>query len=312
MISAIPLLTKVTTAPPTISSFIRRRKPISALALGPYGALLTPGQEYEGKYPSPFGESSPSVPAYSSIAFDAVPLPLDRVGTTKDPFEDHLAAFHLGRLEDFAHSFDALGMIAFETVPRLREARAIRRAVGVFHASRPEESRKPFYISYVFRAGETEGSVRYPDVAGEGNEFDRVVERIIEATFGELDSTSARPGGIGINCTSPSHLPLIINELAHALKIFSSTIAKQGFEKPYLVIYPDGGELYDTTTRTWINTLGLTPASWAVEVTKSVSIALESRAFGGVVVGGCCGAGMDSIRELRRECARVGFIKESQ
>lgn len=310
MISAIPLLTNITAAPSTTTAFTRRRQPIAALALGPYGALLTPGQEYEGKYLSPFGESSPSVPAYSSIAFDAIPLPLARVGTTKDPFEDHLAAFHLGRLDDFAHSssFDELGMIAFETVPRLRETRAIRRAMGVFDASRREESRKPFYISYVFRAGEAEGSVRYPDVAEKGTDFARVVEHLIEATFGEMETTSATPGGIGINCTSPIHLPLIIDELSRALKAFLSVTNTT--EKPYLILYPDGGELYDTTSRTWINTLGLTPESWAVEVTKSVRLALGKETFGGVIVGGCCGAGMESIRELRRECIRAGFVKE--
>ena len=308
MISAIPLLTDITTASPASSTFPQRRKPLAALALGPYGALLSPGQEYEGRYPLPFGESSPSRPAYSSAAFKAVPLPLDRVGTTVDPYEDHLAAFHLGRLDDFAQSpsFDQLGMIAFETVPMLREARAIRRAMGVFDEARGMQERKPFYISYVFRGKDVDGAVRYPDSRESGYDFGVVVEHIVEATFGKLESTSAQPGGIGINCTSPYHLPIIITELSHAL---SSRKTNPSCEKPYLILYPDGGEVYDTITRTWNDTTGSTPKSWAEGVTSSVRLAVRSGSFAGVIVGGCCCAGMDSIRELRMACARAGFVQ---
>lgn len=127
MISAIPIVTKTYSCP--------HPSPIhSCLSLGPFGAQCSPGQEYGGLYPPPFGISSPSKLAYSPLAGLAAPLDLFSVIQSTNPEEDHLTAFHLERLLQFSKSeaFEKLSIIGFETVPVLEEVRAIRRAMGLF------------------------------------------------------------------------------------------------------------------------------------------------------------------------------------
>jgi homocysteine S-methyltransferase len=97
---------------------------------------------------------------------------------------------------------------------------------------------------------------------------------------------------IGINCTSPAHLPALVRDM---------------------VLYPDGGAVYDTTTKTWTNrTSGA--QDWATDVAAIASEAAGARtsrgngeayAWAGVIVGGCCKAGFEEIRLLKQELDRV-------
>ncbi|GAA5835743.1 hypothetical protein JCM11251_007415 [Rhodosporidiobolus azoricus] len=308
------------------SSAANKQSPVSALSLGPYGSSLQPGQEYGGLYPSPFGPAdasytTPSKAACLSSALEAAPLPLDLVRLPGQAHhEAHLAAWHLRRLLDFSTSpaFDSpyLPLIAFETVPVLAEARAIRRAMAAFnaHPSRQGKQPKAWYISFVFprvNSDSKEERVRFPDPAPEVASLPSLAaqaDAIVAASFGDLDSSAgeayALPGGIGFNCTSPLHAKSVVEALSSALA--SASLSKQG-QKPWLLLYPDGGATYDVHTRSWHTPEGLTDEKWAVLVADAAQLGREKRVWGGVAVGGCCKAGPTAIAALGREVRGRGW-----
>ncbi|CAG8655512.1 11871_t:CDS:2 [Acaulospora morrowiae] len=72
----------------------QRIKPLIALSIGPYGAILTDGSEYTGDY-------GPGVTSSTILEF------------------------HRSRLETFLPKFSEIDLIAFETIPSLQEAETI-------------------------------------------------------------------------------------------------------------------------------------------------------------------------------------------
>lgn len=213
---------------------------LACLSLGPYGAQLQPGQEYAGAYPPPFGLGpSPSRPGFSDAAAQACPLPLDDVkqsnladDQTRTAEEDALAAFHLQRLRHFASArsgWDQLGMIAIETIPVVREARAARRAVTVLTR---DHSPKPFILSFVFPLDKELQTPLCPDPESKQSGIQSLAdqaERIVAACF---DGPDARPAGLGINCTNPSELEPIIKALSDAV----GRRNLRGDQKPWIVL----------------------------------------------------------------------------
>lgn len=188
-----------------------------ALSLGPYGGCMIPGQEYSGAY---------------DAEHDA---------------EDALYRWHLGRLRMFQEAdggdlVSRLRFVAFETLPRLDEVRAVRRALFESGIT------VPFWVSCVFP--------REDEALPDGSSVEQVVEAAVTPIPG-----SANPWGIGVNCT----------------KIHKLTGLVEGFEKyvaqavaagristvPSLVLYPDGtnGEVYNTTTQVWEKSDGYTRVS---------------------------------------------------
>lgn len=224
----------------SLSSTSRSLRPLSALSLGPFGAQCSPGQEYAGLYPKPFGQhSTPSSISYSPIAGSILPLSeaLERVGTTKDHEEDHLAAWHLTRLENFAKSssFSDISLLAFETTPVIHEARAIRRAMSIFNSSLPSTSRKPFYISFVFIL--VEGKPIFPDLLHQSRGLAAQAQLIVEATFGSFEGEKVEletPNGIGINCTNPVQINTVVHHLGAAMAAVTSKAPAT--ERPWLVV----------------------------------------------------------------------------
>lgn len=214
-------------------SLIVESKPLaSALSLGPFGAQVQPGQEYGGVYPPPFGPSSSSKFPCNDAATLACPLPLKRVERTSDTFEDHLTAWHLGRLEDFATSpyFKAIDILAFETIPLLRETKAIRRAVALFNKER--SSVKPFYISHVYPL-DKDGNARFPDPfqpTTASNES--LVDLVVQASLALIASseTFETPSAVGFNCTNPLRALALVRQLAKSIS--SHSFACQ----PWLVV----------------------------------------------------------------------------
>ncbi|GAA6027963.1 hypothetical protein JCM8097_001803 [Rhodosporidiobolus ruineniae] len=324
MLSALPLATSCCHDAASSASSSAGSKPVTALSLGPYGSSLQPGQEYGGHYPSPFSPSGAdaaypqplSQPAAASSALQAVPLPLDAVRLPNQPEDEtHLAAWHLQRLTDFAASeaFGAVPLLAFETIPVLAEARAIRRAVAALASS--SAPAKPFWLSFVFPATSSGDGVAFPDPSPSffslaSAPLSAQCAAIVEAAFTPFEG-HATPAAIGLNCTSPIHAAEVVQALTEARVAFASTASEQkdGGEdtKPWLVLYPDGGAQYDVVTRTWSNPLGLTDNKWAVLVADAAGVARASGAWGGVVVGGCCKAGPGAIRALREEVERRGW-----
>lgn len=177
-----------------------------ALSLGPYGACMIPGQEYSGKYDAEHDD------------------------------EESLYRWHLDRLRLFAEAegdlLSRVQYVAFETLPRLDEVRAVRRAI------RDSGITAPFWISCVFP--------REDDLLPDGSEIERVVDAAVAPMDGGLV-----PWGIGMNCTKIHKLPSLIGKFGAAVD--KTVDAGQAAAAPALVLYPDGtnGEVYNTTTQTW-------------------------------------------------------------
>ncbi|GAA6010453.1 hypothetical protein JCM11491_006945 [Sporobolomyces phaffii] len=317
MNSALPLLTSL---PPNES----QQRPLAALSLGPFGASLQPGQEYAGLYPPPFGPTpsiSPSRISSGQAALDAVPLPLEPfvASTATATPEDHLAAWHLLRLRHFSASpeFAKLAVLCFETVPNLSEARAIRRAVTAFR--RAGGAAVPFFLSYVFPLVDTDTAserVRLPDVEYQHcHSLGEQAPAVIEATFGRLATTrdgqkeATVADGIGFNCTSPLHSRDVTRVLTDAYSTFVATRPASPATRPFFVLYPDGGAVYDVKTRTWSHPLGLTDEKWADLVVDAMDVARSggAKVWGGVIGGGCCKAGVGAIAALRRAVEARGW-----
>ncbi|GAA6058660.1 hypothetical protein JCM10212_004071 [Sporobolomyces blumeae] len=329
MTSAIPLLTSITSSSSTCRA---------ALSLGPFGASLQPGQEYAGLYPPPFGPApSPSSIASGQAAFESVPLPLDdfssrSCATARDP-EDYLAAWHLLRLRHFASNlveFAKLKVLAFETVPNVYEARAIRRAMAAFRrelgaketdeAAAAAAAQVPFYISFVFplvNAGsDQDEGVRFPDDSIKDLALDAQSKLIIDATFGPLDESGRAvdlADGIGFNCTSPKYAHVVVDSLSRAYSNHVAAHSPPSGSRPFFVLYPDGGSVYSVETRTWSHPLGLTDSKWAeivsgsIERLRAVVDGAGAPVWKGVLAGGCCKAGPGAIKELSRVVRERGW-----
>jgi homocysteine S-methyltransferase len=223
-----------------------------ALSLGPYGACMIPGQEYSGKY---------------DAAHDS---------------EEALYRWHRERLQLFLDADDKLlervQYIAFETLPRLDEVRAVRRAM---HALRLAT---PFWIACVF-PGEV-GDDALPD----GSDVEKVVTAAVADTH-----DGARPWGIGINCTKIAKLPGLVERLGEFVRKTASVPTA-------LVLYPDGtnGEVYNTTTQEWEKREGQGSGQgpWEVQLAAVVREACDKGAFQSFLVGGCCKATHEDVRRL--------------
>lgn len=156
-----------------------RAHPFIAASVGPYGAFLADGSEYRGDY---------------------------------DLSENKLVDFHRERMSVLVAA--GADMLACETIPCLKEARALARLLTEFpntSAWFTFTARDEIHISH----GET----------------------IMEcAAF--LDSYP-QVAGIGINCTPPRY----INGLIRA--------ARTATTKP-IVAYPNSGEIYDAANHRWL------------------------------------------------------------
>ncbi|KAI1412514.1 Homocysteine S-methyltransferase [Hypoxylon sp. FL1857] len=234
-----------------------------ALSLGSYGACMVPSQEYSGNYDA----------EHSSI---------------EQLFAWHCDRFHLFDQIDNLRS--RISFIAFETVPRLDEIKAIRKLFARAPSNTPSvlNGDTAFWISCVFPSE----SHTLPD----GSVIDQVVDALLSTDYSDVV-----PWGIGINCTKIAKLPGLVN----AFEVAVSRLAGAGRleTRPSLVLYPDGtnGEVYDTTTKTW-----RAPASqqapmspWEHQLADVVALARDQRCWKSIVVGGCCKATPDDIAKLR-------------
>jgi homocysteine S-methyltransferase len=155
-----------------------RPRPFIAASVGPYGAFLADGSEYRGDY---------------------------------DLSEDALVAFHRPRLVALIAA--GADMIACETIPCLREARALVRLLAEFPAVSA-------WMSFSARDGQH---------ISHG-------ERLADcAAFLE---TYPQVAAIGVNCTAPAFIPALIR-------------AARGATSKPIVVYPNSGEQYDAASSSW-------------------------------------------------------------
>ena len=163
---------------------------------------------------------------------------------------DALKAFHRERLALLSES--GADLLACETIPSLLEAKALIALLNEF-------SQLPAWMSFICK-----------DDAhlSDGTKF-------IDAV--SLAAESPSVVAIGLNCTAP-HL---VNSLLEKAKAIT--------EKP-LVVYPNSGEYYDSTTRSWRFT------------SKVGMIETSARGWyerGARFIGGCCRTTPETIRGIR-------------
>lgn len=268
-----------------------------ALSMGPYGVTCSPGQEYGGFYPPPFGPQAYSASGPNTNAFAAADQ------TKRSMSIDALTDFHLQRLRIHSNDLDSwkeIDLVAFETIPLAREIKAIRGAMRLLQIElepRPAGFEwKPWWISTVWPDG------RFPHESGPGKRRLSVKEVVFTLLHEEpkmasqsIDHYEVQPDGIGINCTSMAHLQDVLTGMEEV--VGDLWRKKQG---PWLVLYPNGGEEYDPVSRTWSGKKEGTEGGtgWAENLAALASAAMSKRLWGGVVVGGCCKTGPDEIRSL--------------
>ena len=131
----------------------------------------------------------------------------------------------------------------------------------------------------------------------------RVSLQMVENALGQpqgLDPESMQqlelPSGLGINCTEVRFLSTIIEGMSAALR--SHPV------QPWLVVYPNGGDIYDIIEKKWIPATDSEAKGdgWANSVKDVVKSATQEGwgPWGGVIMGGCCRTGPKEIEALTR------------
>jgi homocysteine S-methyltransferase len=164
--------------------------------------------------------------------------------------EDELVAFHRPRLEALAEAEP--DVFAIETIPSIVEARALVRALEAI----PEV---PAWMSFSCRDGAH---------LCDGTPFEDAID---------VASSSPSVVATGVNCTSPMHVPSLI-ELAAART-----------DRP-VVCYPNRGSFWDPMRKAWFDP----PRQDARPTLRP----LEWRAVGARLIGGCCGTTPDDIAAI--------------
>ena len=162
---------------------------------------------------------------------------------------DHLIGFHSRRLAVLAET--NADIVAFETIPSLEEARAIVAALEQY----------PKITAWVsFTCRDSTYTVHGEPIADAGSFLDSVSQVV----------------AVGINCTAPAFVTLLIR----ALKVSTT--------KP-IVVYPNSGEGWDAQKRSWTG---------KADPTSFAESAQQWREAGAQIIGGCCRTG-PGLRALR-------------
>ena len=259
-----------------ISRFaIGSRPGVIALSLGPYGATMLPqSTEYSGSY----GE----------------------MGN-----EQRLFDWHLRRIRPYGELWNEFDLVAWETVPRLNEVRAIRRVMKRIPA------RKKYWLSCVFVPASTGASG--PVENGQVGSLEASLpdgSGIRDVLSAMLEGDEPTPWAIGLNCTN-------INLVSRLVKAFEQSASELSLELPRLVIYPDGagGKRYDAASETWIdshnlqangssngNTIGVGEVKvWEDQLTEIVAEVKDRGRWKGIVVGGCCKTTPKMVGKLKKK-----------
>jgi homocysteine S-methyltransferase len=255
-----------------------------ALSLGPFGATLSPTQEFQGCYPPPYGPKCYSEKQENTNSFEGKDV-------AEETAVEALAQFHFERLIVFASKpevWEGIDCLAFETVPLAREIRAIRRALTMLGECE-QFAMKPSWISFVFPDG------RFPETDGpKGPPL--TVRQVVRSAL-EQGIDGRVPDAIGINCTRIEFLPRLLVQLEEAI----ASICKGDISKPWLVIYPNGGDVYDSISRKWIAAeKPMNARIWAEDLVHVVQRAVAAKAWDGIIVGGCCRTGPLEIEGMAR------------
>lgn len=168
--------------------------------------------------------------------------------------EDSLRTFHESRWHILADS--AADLLACETIPSRQEA-------GVLRALLRETPGKWAWMSFSCRDGAH---------LSDGSKLSEVAR-----------DCDAEPhlAAVGINCTSPEFISSLIDEM------------RKETSKP-IFVYPNLGEGYDSTHKTWVGVAR--PVDWG-------EASSEWSRRGATGIGGCCRVGPPEIARVRRRLA---------
>ena len=287
-----------------------------ALSLGPFGSAINPPQDFDGFYPPPFGPKGPSTDLDNNTRLFSSSS-VETLEEEEKKAIEALAEFHLWRLRAVAshpETWTSIDYVAFETVPHLRELRAIKVAMAKFDADTRESGGssklRGWWVSLVFPGGGDEGSIQWGPEERERQTRSLGLDLINDPGQSEilnvvLDSKiGAVPTGLGINCTRIDQYPSIISS------IISNSKYAPGVEiipvPLTLVVYPNGGRIGDTFdlfTHRWKNDGGPRPdgrnVTWEEEVAEVVQKCRDE--WKDVIVGGCCRVYPAQIKTLREK-----------
>jgi homocysteine S-methyltransferase len=256
-----------------------------ALSLGSFGSAVQPAQEFDGYYPPPYGPQAfiPEGPNRNSYSNTEKYL-----GDEENSIR-HLAIFHLERLRVFAFNHQAwneLDAVAFETVPLTREIIAIRRAVGELikesQAIDPHFHMKAWWVSTVYPAGALPERT-HPDES-------RVSIPSVVAVSLQHQQDQPVPTALAVNCTRLETLGDIVESMEKSLKPCDVSA-------PGLVLYPNGGAIYDPIHQAWSEEIA---GSWSQDLVRLTQSINARGVWKALLVGGCCKTGPEDIRALAR------------
>lgn len=240
-----------------------------ALSLGAYGASMTPGQEYTGKYDDDHKSS------------------------------EQLSSWHHERISVFSRQpecWNRIDYVAFETIPLLEEIEGVRKSMGeVERVNGGEAGSKPFWITCVF--------------PGEGNCLPggTPVKQIVQAMLGKK-ADSPVPFGIGLNCTKVGKVEDLILEFEREVQALiekgdisewpSLVVYPDGTIQ---------GEVYNTSTKVWEirEPPGKDDLQWDEAVLEIVRRTRERALWKEIIVGGCCKTTPREIGKLRERIDRL-------
>ena len=291
------------------------REAFVALSLGPFGSAVVPPQDFDGFYPPPFGPKGPTKDGIGNTRLFSSP-PLDPGAAAEEEERkavEALALFHLWRLHAVAsnpETWNAVDYVAFETVPHLRELRAIKLAMSNFDTETRAQGGvlnklRGWWISLVFPDGE-ESSQWDPEererqtrsLGLDPTHESQILDVVLDPKIGAV------PTGLGLNCTRIDQYPSILSSIVSTSESDSS-----GEKAPIpltLVVYPNGGrfgDTFDTVTHRWENDGGPRPdgrsVTWEEEVVEVVQKCRDE--WKDVIVGGCCRVYPPQIQTLREK-----------
>ncbi len=173
---------------------------------------------------------------------------------------DELAKFHRERFELLSGISD---LLAIETIPSLDETKAMRVLLK-------EPGSASAWISFSCKDGKS---------INDGHAIESAIDCVADLQ---------RVVAVGVNCTSPEHVPSLIERI------------KTCCGKKEIVIYPNAGEAFNATDKTWT----------ASKQSKPIEeMAIEWYSLGARLVGGCCRVRAKDIAQLREAVAKKSTRK---
>lgn len=250
--------------------------------------------------------------------------------------------FHLGRLAALSADtklWARVGLLAFETIPRLDEAEEIVKVLAELDErlqSARVSHRPPAFLSFVFpKLPSRPLSSSQKEHMGHGHQDvdvylpypptgPRATPRTIIQALRPKAGDAAWPlVGFGVNCTKPHFIQSIVRDFVTGLDARETTWATIS-GKPALFVYPDGGLTWDGKARVWRSDVAGEHKSaaphtgdheghseekaWAKDLISAVvhNPAVQAGRVAGTApfdslwLGGCCKSGCGHISELAK------------